>query len=192
MSRISLTEKVHQSLLPRFRSGSIAIDATAGNGFDTLFLASRTSESGSVFAFDIQQQAIETTRKRLDEAGLLDRTMLICDGHENMAEHIPAPLHGNVDMVLFNLGYLPKADKSVITHTSTTLQALNCALRLLSDAGYISILAYPGHPGGREETEAVKLWAKSLPETSFNICIHKPEHSGSSSPEWIEITSVTG
>ncbi len=190
MSRVSLTQHVHHTLLPHFRPGCIAIDATAGNGFDTLFLALHIGEHGSVFAFDIQQQAIENTRKRLSEAGLIDRVALICNGHESMAEHIPQLLHGFVDIIVFNLGYLPKADKSVITQESTTLQALKISLKLLSKEGYISILAYPGHPGGREETESVKTWARSLSKTSFNVFIHEPVNSGCTSPEWIEITSM--
>jgi len=190
MSRVSLTQQVHQTLLPRFRPGCIAIDATAGNGFDTLFLALHIGENGSVFAFDIQQQAIENTRKRLSDAGVMDRVALICDGHESMTSHIPKALHGLVDIILFNLGYLPKADKSVITQEPTTLQALKSALKLLAKEGYISILAYPGHPGGREETESVKSWARTLSKTSYTVCIHEPATIGGTSPEWIEIISV--
>lgn len=190
MTRVSLTQKVHQALSSRMYNGCIAIDATAGNGFDVLFLASQIGEKGQLFAFDIQQQAIETTRKRLDKADLSDRAVLFCAGHENMLELIPDAQRGKVDIIVFNLGYLPRTDKSVITQESSTLTALNSSLKLLSKIGYISVLAYPGHPGGREETEAVKMWARELPESLFDVHIHAPEHSGNSSPEWIEITVI--
>ncbi|ATX80126.1 Putative rRNA methylase [Mariprofundus aestuarium] len=189
MARVSLTGQVHKSLLARIKDGATCIDATAGNGFDTLFLASHTGEAGHTYAFDIQQQAIDNTKKRLAEADLLDRVTLIHAGHESMLEHVPETDHGKVDIIVFNLGYLPRTDKSVITHEPTTLQALNSSLKLLSSRGHISILAYPGHPGGREEAEAVKTWAKHLPAT-FDARIHEPENSGGSSPEWIEINAI--
>jgi len=189
MSRTPLTQAVHNALLTRISSTMIAIDATAGNGFDTLFLASHLSK-GHLYAFDIQQQAIDQTQKRLNKAGLAERVTLICDGHEVMRKRIPEVTHGKVDIILFNLGYLPRTDKSIITQQSTTLQALNSAIGLLSANGYISVLAYPGHPGGREETEAVKSWARNLPE-KFNVQIHLPEYDSESSPEWIEIISTS-
>jgi len=190
MSRVSLTQKVHLDLLARIQSGSVAIDATAGNGFDTLFLASCCGKNGQVFAFDIQQQAIDSTHKRLDKAGLLDRVTLRCAGHETMLDQIPEYLHGKIDIILFNLGYLPRADKSVITQESTTLLALESSLKLISKEGYISILAYPGHPGGREETESVKSWATSLPASLFSVLIHQPEINNGRAPEWIEISAI--
>ena len=189
MVRFSLTGQVHKSLLAHLKHGVTCIDATAGNGFDALFLASHAGETGHIYAFDIQQRAIDNTKKRLAEADLLDRVTLIRAGHETMLEQVPATEHGKVDIIVFNLGYLPRTDKSVITIESTTLQALNSSLKLLSSRGYISILAYPGHPGGREETEAVKAWAKDLPAT-FDVRIHEPENSAGSSPEWIEINAI--
>jgi len=189
MSRVSLTQQVHHALLHHLNSDSIAIDATAGNGFDTHFLASHIGSGGHLYAFDIQQLAIDTTRRRLKEASLNQHTTLLCAGHETMLEKIPATTHGKVDIILFNLGYLPRADKSVITRKATTLQALNSALQLLSRGGYISILAYPGHAGGREETEAVKHWANNLP-ADYEVQIHTPENSNGTSPEWIEIQSA--
>jgi len=189
MTRVALTQRVHTNLLTRLKPGAISIDATAGNGFDTLFLASHSGEAGQVFAFDIQSGAIESTRKRLDKSELTHRVTLICAGHETMQEQIPEAQHGKVEIILFNLGYLPRTDKSIITRECTTLKALDSSLKLLSKNGYISILAYPGHAGGREETEAVKSWAQQL-SAIFDVRIHKPEHSGGTSPEWIEVTAA--
>ncbi|ATX81543.1 Putative rRNA methylase [Mariprofundus ferrinatatus] len=189
MVRVSLTEQVHRAVVRHIHSDTVAIDATAGNGFDTLFLAENVGESGHVYAFDVQQQAIDSTKLRLAAAGLLKQVTLICAGHETMLERIPEADHGKVDIIVFNLGYLPRADKSVITRESTTITALNSALQLLSKNGYISILAYPGHAGGREETEAAKAWANRLSRNSYQVCIHQPGNSGTS-PEWIEISSI--
>jgi len=189
MARISLTGQVHKTLLAHIKDGATCIDATAGNGFDTLLLASHAGKTGHIYAFDIQQQAIDNTNKRLAEAGVSERVTLICAGHETMLEQVPVTEHGKIDIIVFNLGYLPRTDKSVTTIESTTLQALNSSLKLLSSRGYISILAYPGHPGGREETEAVKAWANNLPAI-FDVRIHEPENNGGSSPERIEINAI--
>lgn len=187
MSRIPLTERVHRRLAECVSAGDIAIDATAGNGHDTLFLAECVGESGCVYSFDIQPQAIEETSKRLLEAGCAERVRLIQAGHERMQEYIAAERHGNIAAIVFNLGYLPGTDKSCVTTHATTLQALSAAAGLLKADGIISVLAYPGHPGGREETEAVKAWAETLAGSRFEVSIHPPQHANGKSPEWIEI-----
>ena len=55
------------------KPGDWAIDATAGNGKDTLFLAKTVTKSGQVFAFDIQDQALEMTRNLLAVNNALTR-----------------------------------------------------------------------------------------------------------------------
>lgn len=190
MTRIPLTQQIHHILSDSLKEGMNVIDATAGNGHDTLFLASQIGNTGHVYAFDIQQEAIEKSYNRLQEAGLLKRVTLIHAGHELMHEHIPSSLHGNIGLIMFNLGYLPSANKSIITRTTTTLKALECSIQLLESGGTISILAYPGHIGGQEETDAVKTWAENLPDNLFNTTIHLPEHRNGTSPEWIEIKSI--
>ena len=199
-SRLSLTARVHQNLLPHIQAACntaqnadsdkqnnyIAIDATAGNGHDTLFLARHIQKHGEVFAFDIQKQAIDNTYKRLNEAKLSDNATLYCCGHEQMLEQIPHACVGKVDLIMFNLGYLPHADKTVITHTNTTIQALNASIQLIAPNGRISILAYPGHAGGAHETDAVKLWLEALP-ASFIMIKHQSLHDNPHSPRWFEI-----
>lgn len=170
--------------------GDFAIDATIGNGHDTLFLAERVGESGLVYGFDIQQTAIDQTTARLEAAGMIERIRLFQCGHEEMLQLVPAEHHRQISAIVFNLGYLPSADKSVITAESTTIAALHGAIELLKPGGYLSILAYPGHPGGREETEAVKQWASDLPTEQFKTTVHPPQHDNGKSPEWIEIERV--
>lgn len=190
MTRISLTGQVHRHLLPHLSGDTIAIDATAGNGHDSLFLAANIGENGRLYAFDIQRQAIENSRKRLAAEGLSARVTLIQTGHEHMTAQIPEIHHGRVNIIMFNLGYLPCADKSLITTTATTIKALNAAIAMLAGNGILSILAYPGHPGGREETAAVIQWAQNLPQQTFTLCMHNPDQNPQTSPQWIEVIKL--
>ena len=151
-----LVERVHELFSEGLREGEIAVDATAGNGWDTIFLASKVGSSGTVHAFDVQEEALGVTRKLLLERGLSERVELHHFGHEQMAKRLPAEFHGQVAAITFNLGYLPSGDKVVTTKTDTTLAALRVALTLLSPRGLVTVVAYRGHLGGAEECEAVR------------------------------------
>ena len=94
----------------RLRPGMTCVDATAGRGRDAAVLCELIGEAGHLFAFDIQPEAIESTRERLAGAGLLDRVTLICASHSRMADYVPA-----ADAVVFNLGYLPHGDHAIGT-----------------------------------------------------------------------------
>ncbi len=157
-----LTHQVHRRLAGILRPGDIAIDATAGNGHDTLFLAQQVGETGQVFACDIQHAAIEATRARLEAHQMLERVTLVHRGHEHLTEILPRDLHGRVAAILFNLGYLPGADKHCITRPDTTLQALDGAATLPRSDGVISVIAYPGHAGGEVESQGVMEWFENL------------------------------
>jgi len=164
MTTISLLKLAHQHIQHTLRSGDVAIDATVGNGHDTLFLAEQVSLQGRVYGFDIQQVAIMATTEKLQHNQLVDCVTLIQASHADMAVHIPAQHHGNIKACMFNLGYLPKGDKAIITQTSSTLLALTAACSLLAPQGLITILAYSGHAGGDEETDHVEQWAEQLDE----------------------------
>lgn len=135
--------------------GDLAVDATAGNGHDTLFLAGRVGVSGRVLAFDIQRAAIDSARRRIEAAGLAGRVGWFCESHALMAERAAA---GSVAAVMFNLGYLPGGDHAVITRGEETLRALDAALGVLRPGGVLTVVGYPGHPGGDEEARAVRGW----------------------------------
>lgn len=142
--------------------GAIAIDATAGNGFDSQFLAERVGPDGLVIAIDIQPCSIERVQRRLQQANLAERVLLATDDHANL-KHIVAPKYwGDIACAMFNLGYLPSADKTVITRKESTMVALQSAAAFLRPAGLLSVLAYVGHPGGNEEAEAVSEWMQSV------------------------------
>ncbi len=140
------------------KEGDTVIDATAGNGHDTLFLAQLVGPSGHVHAFDIQHQAIEATALRLEGARMLDRCALHQESHARMAEKVSGP----VKAIMFNLGYLPGGDKAIITDTSETLVAIETALNMLSVGGVVSVVCYPGHDGGNRETQAVYNYLAKL------------------------------
>lgn len=145
--------------------GLCAVDATVGNGHDTLFLAQAVGPRGRVYGFDVQERAIKATQNCCGEAGVGDRVTLLHAGHERMAELLPDDV--TAAAVMFNLGYLPGADKSVVTQPATTIAALDAALSLLAPGGVISITAYTAHPGGSEETEAVRHWCAGLNHPLF-------------------------
>lgn len=153
-------------LLRRFiQPGNRVADATCGNGKDTLLLAHLVGEAGHVWAFDIQQEALDRTAQRLAEQNLQQRVSLLYAGHERMLELMEPPLHG----VVFNLGWLPGAPREVATCTATTLTALEAALQLLAPAGLVLITCYPGHAGGDQEAAAVQEWATSLSSRSYFV-----------------------
>lgn len=140
------------------RDGYIAVDATCGNGHDTLLLATLVGACGHVYGFDIQQQAIAETGRRIAESGLFDRVTLLQRGHEELTEHVAEPLQ----VVLFNLGYRPGGDRSIITRPETTGRALEQSLGLLTPGGVILVTVYPGHSGGADEQSIVEGWAAAL------------------------------
>lgn len=156
------------------RTNDVVIDATCGNGNDTMFLAEAVGSGGKVYGFDIQDIAIEATHKALSSKSLLPQTELLLQSHDEMLSSIPKSLHGNIRCIMFNLGYLPGGDKHQITLPSSTLEALQQSLQLLAVGGLISICAYRGHEGGEEEETAVATFCSQLPKQSYN-CI-KTEH----------------
>jgi 16S rRNA C1402 N4-methylase RsmH len=179
-----LTDIAQQAWLPYLRPGSWAIDATAGNGNDTLFLAKAVSPGGHVFAFDIQEPAIRATARRLETAGFLSTVSLIRESHAAMRAHLPCSAERRIQLICFNLGYLPNGDHTLTTRLETTMPALRQALELLNPDGALSIMAYRGHPGGMEEAEAVAAFVDQLPD-QWKIQHH--EESGASDrpgPVW--------
>ncbi|MDP1770799.1 MAG: class I SAM-dependent methyltransferase, partial [Methylobacter sp.] len=175
--RISLLNTAHDLIRDILHPGDIAIDATVGNGHDTVFLAEQVSPSGQVYGFDIQQAAIDSTREKFRQASTLDCLTLIHASHADLSDKISAHIHGKIKAIMFNLGYLPGGDKSVITQTDSTLTALTVAARILAVNGIITLLAYPGHQGGDQETDQVKKWCAQLDTEQFTVStIYSTEH----------------
>ncbi len=153
-------ELAHTLVRSRLGAGHRAVDATAGNGHDTLFLASLVGSSGQVLALDVQEDAVRATRAR---CAALDQVRVMLAGHETMARQFGE----QVRAVMFNLGYLPGGEKTVITRPETTLAALGAAVEMLEPGGIVTVVLYTGHEGGREETDAVLGWAQTLDQARF-------------------------
>lgn len=187
MSRIDLVALAQQRVREVVTEGDTVIDATVGNGHDTLFLAQLIGDSGHLYGFDIQPVALAVTRARLAQHHLLSRTTLLECGHQAMAEMIPENLHGTIKTVMFNLGYLPGNDHTVRTRSTTTLQALESARILLAPGGIIVIVAYTGHAHGREETEEVKVWALGLKEEGYIVENIIPPSRQGNAPELVVV-----
>jgi predicted methyltransferase len=182
MGFLSVLSQAHRWVAERAGPGDAAVDATAGNGVDTLFLARTVGPRGRVFAFDVQEAALARTRERLekarpDERQALAPVTLLLAGHERMREHIPAGLRGRIRAVMFNLGYLPGADPAIITRPSTTIAAMQAALGLLQPGGVLTAVLYPGHPGGDAEAEAVERWiAEQVPPSAAQAVLYRFPH----------------
>lgn len=155
----------HLFILRFVGQGDRVIDATCGNGFDTLLLAELTGSSGRVWAFDIQQKALDATAARLADAGGFDSVVLVHAGHETISAHCSEP----VKAVIFNLGYLPCGDRTVVTRPESTLAGLEQSLAILAPGGVVIITLYPGHQGGREESTLLETRLAQFPPAGFHV-----------------------
>lgn len=160
------------------KPGDTVIDATMGNGHDTVKLAHWVGPTGLVHAFDIQPQALQSTQERLQEHGLLERCRLHLRGHQFMSNAIKAA----VSVVLFNLGYLPGQDKLITTEVSTTLLAIEQALKLLKESGMLIVVVYPGHEQGRVEQEALDRWIKEVDSGLYRSLRYQFENTAAPAP----------
>jgi len=180
-----LTEKVHHILTNHLKEGDRAIDATAGNGYDTLFLAEQVGPSGKVIAIDIQDCAIRSTREKLESAGLIDRAILVTEDHAITMRKLILDDHENVAAITFNLGYLPGSDKSIQTRAESTEEALAASVQLLSPGGYLCVTAYRGHSGGTSEAEAVEAFMRKSQKEGNAVDCYEPESSNSPPVLWV-------
>jgi len=177
------TELAHLLLRQTLKPGDWAIDATVGNGHDTLFLAGEVGASGRVFGFDVQEQALASAEKRLD--GLTQITLHHA-GHERMSDLLPDDAKGRIAAVMFNLGYLPGEDHGVTTRSETTIAALDQALGFLAVKGIVTLVLYTGHPGGAEEAADVLAYARKLP-VQFAASHFQRLNAASPAPELLAI-----
>ncbi len=156
-----------QFILTHLKEGDTAVDFTMGNGHDTEFLSKTVGESGHVYAFDIQAQAVESTEKNLAAAGCPDNYTLIHASHHLVADYVKTPIKAG----MFNLGYLPGGDKSVTTMRETTLPAIKAAIDLLDMDAILLIAVYPGHAEGEEEGKMITEYLSTL--SRYQLCCTK-------------------
>lgn len=159
-----------RSLMQRvIRPGAMAIDGTVGNGHDTLFLAKLVGENGRVFGFDIQERAILQTKELLGKNGVRNRVKLFHQGHETITESLPADVHGKISGAMFNLGYLPGGDKTIVTKPETTIAAITQMIDMLGSGGILTLAIYPGHEEGAHERDVILDFVKNLDQSRVNV-----------------------
>ena len=142
---VDLLDLQKSFILAHLHAGDTAVDFTMGNGNDTEFLSKTVGSEGRVYAFDIQEDALASTKKRLTENGAPENYTLICDSHHNVKNYVKEPIKAG----MFNLGYLPGSGrKHITTMRETTMPAVEAALDLLSDDGILLVAVYPGHEEG--------------------------------------------
>ncbi len=177
------TEQAHLLIRKAVKPGDWVVDATVGNGHDTHFLAGLVGPRGRVFGFDVQEIALAAAAERL---GGQSQVKFIHAGHEALEAHLPSEGHGKLAAVMFNLGYLPGAPREIITRSETTLNALGQALNHLAIHGLVTLVVYPGHPGGDVEAADVRSYVQQLPQI-FHVTRHGQINSPSTAPELIVI-----
>ncbi len=166
----------------------ILIDATCGNGKDTLFLANKLNSEGKLYAFDIQKEAIENTKHKVKVNTLKGNINYINDGHENMDEYVDE----SVDGIIYNLGFLPGSNKDIKTEKDTTITSLNKSLDLLNVGGLIVAVIYSEHEGGFDEKEAVLNFARKLNYKKYNVLHYHFINQKKTPPEVIAIKKRNG
>ena len=166
MKRITVTDWSHEIVKKYVKEGDNCIDATAGKGNDTLFLCNLVGESGKVLAFDIQEEAVDSTKRLLSDNDIKCKYNVYLDSHTNMDKYISKD---SVSAIMFNLGYLPGGNHSIQTKYATTIEAINKSLELLKYGGIISICIYSGGDSGFLEKDKVLEYLKTLDNKKYLV-----------------------
>ena len=162
---VDLIELHKHFILQHLSVGEVAVDFTMGNGNDTLFLSKTVGEEGRVYAFDIQEEALVSTRAHLEANGAPKNYTLICASHHRVREFVKEPIKAG----MFNLGYLPRSGKKgVTTMRETTMPAVEAAIDMLAPDGVLIIAIYPGHEEGELEGDMLREYFKTT--SRFKIC----------------------
>lgn len=146
------------------KEGDVAIDATAGRGYDTAFLAECVGKSGKVYSFDIQHEAVESTKQLLFQRKL--EATVIEDSHANMSHYLA---NESANAIMFNLGYLPKGDHKIFTRFESTREAIERGLNILKKGGLMSICVYYGGDSGYEERDALMPYLATLDDGLYQV-----------------------
>ena len=165
-----ITEWCHSIIASQAVKGGTYIDATMGNGNDTLFLCRLAGEKGRVLAFDIQEQAVRSTKALLAERGCGEKARLIQDGHEYMDRYLEPE---SADVICFNFGYLPGGDHRIATRPDTSLKAIQKGLEILKRGGMMSLCIYSGGETGFEEKDCILEYLRKLPAKEYTVIVNE-------------------
>ena len=180
--------------------GDTVVDCTMGNGYDTLSLAEAAGctltpgHAGAVYAFDIQQEALDATKNYLAENGIPDPEQanihLILDSHTEIDRHL-AGVTEEISAFVFNLGFMPGRNKTVMTTKKTSLPAIKKAINLVRTGGIVSIMAYSGHREGEEECAAIYEFLKTLPSKKYHVAYVHMINQKKTAPSLFLVTPKT-
>lgn len=179
MKQSQITYWCHSIIQSQAAKGGIYIDATMGNGNDTLFLCRLAGKSGHVWAFDIQEAAVTSTKKLLTEHGCLSSATLIKDGHENMDHYLSC---ASADVICFNFGYLPGGDHRIATAPATSITAIRKGLNILKSGGMMSLCIYSGGDTGFEEKDCILDYLKTLSSHEYTVILNQYYNRGNNPP----------
>ena len=166
MKNFQITQWSAHFIEEQVKPGDFCIDATMGNGNDTLLLSRLCGESGQVLAFDIQEQALNHTRERLQKAAAPENYTLLLESHSHMSQYARPE---TVSCIVFNLGYLPGGDHSKATKSNTSITAMEQGLFLLKKGGLLSLCIYSGGDSGFQERDDVLTWLKQLDSHKYLV-----------------------
>ena len=169
-STLNTLALAHRFLEEQVKPGAFCIDATAGRGRDTAFLCSLVGPEGRVLAFDIQQEAVDSTRALLAERGYGSVAQVVRDSHSNMERYAAA---GSVDAVVFNFGWLPGGDHRIFTTPATSIPAIQAALRLLRPGGVCCLCIYYGGASGYQERDALLPFLETLDSDRYTVIVSR-------------------
>ncbi|MCI8666987.1 MAG: 16S rRNA (cytosine(1402)-N(4))-methyltransferase [Dorea sp.] len=179
MRQSQITFWCHEIISCQAMEGGFYIDATMGNGNDTLFLCRLAGASGRVLAFDVQEEALERTKGLLEEARVSERAELVLDGHEHMDRYVQRE---TVDVICFNFGYLPGGCHEVATAADTSVEAIGKGLGLLKHGGMMSLCIYSGGDTGFEEKEEILGYIRKLPAREYTVIVNEYYNRGNNPP----------
>lgn len=166
MNSFSALNIINRIIDENVHEGDICIDATAGRGNDTLHLCRLVGESGQVTAFDIQQEAVDSTNALLTETGVFNRGKAVLDSHSNMDKYFK---ENTIAFITFNFGWLPSGDHSINTRKETSIEAIKKGLKLLKKGGIMSLIIYYGKETGFEERDALLNFLPTLDSRKFTV-----------------------
>lgn len=179
MKKIPITAWCHKIMEMHLPKQGVYVDATMGNGHDTLFFCRLAGKAGHVYAFDIQKSALEHTQGLLEKEGIEKGFTLILDSHIYMGDHLARE---TVDGILFNCGYLPGGDHSMATRPKTTVKAIEVGLDLLKKGGVMGICLYSGGDTGFEEKESVLAYLQKLDARLYTVIVQEYHNRGNHPP----------
>lgn len=149
--------------------GDLCIDATAGRGGDTAFLCKLVGSTGRVIAFDIQPQAVESTRERLEKESLAEIAQVYLESHIHMGQYAKP---NSVNAIMFNFGWLPGGDHNVFTSGQSSVQAIETGLQLLKPGGIMTLCIYYGKETGFAERDALLEYVQTIDNKQYTVLVH--------------------